>query len=241
VRGRLAAIPILVAVAALVGGCTGADATRAKVLLQQSQVAQAGVRSESFVLKFAADGGAGFSYSIDLEGGGYVHGPRAGDFYATMSGSGFPQADALRFTVVRHGGVVTFRSGGRTASMSLPAAQSQLGSNFTDMSRLLDLERYVKSVNVDSAIYNGRPADRIVGKIDTQRLLESFGSASSAALGSAGVVVGNSRVVLFVPRDTHLVEGMFADVTVDANGQKANLRISVALMSVDKPVAIPVL
>jgi hypothetical protein len=240
VRARLAAALLFVALAAFGSGCTGADARRAETLLQQAQAAQAGVRSESFVLKFAADGG-GMSYALDLEGGGYVHGPRAGDFYATMSGSGFPQADSLRFAVVRHGGVVTFRSGGRTASMSLPAAQSQLGSNFTDMSRLLDLERYVTSVSVDEASYKGRPADRIVGKIDTERLLESFGGAGPAALGSAGVHVGDARVVLFVPRDTHLVEGMFADVSVDAHGQKANLRVSVALTSVDKPVRIPIL
>jgi hypothetical protein len=109
------------------------------------------------------------------------------------------------------------------------------------MSQLLGLERYVKSVTVDTADFKGRPADRIVGKIDVQHLLGSFGGAAAATLANAGVHVGDARVVLFVPRDTRLVEELSADVTIRNAGQSAKLRLSVALTSVDKPVSIPVL
>lgn len=237
---RWAGLLSIVCAGALLTGCTGADAKKAESLLLQAQQAQRRVASESFVMKLGIDT-SGMSGEIDLQGGAYVRGAQAGDFYMTMSGQGFPEAGALNYTVVRRGPTVTVRGGGQTLSMPVPAAQARLGQGFGDMAQMLDVAQYVKSVSVDSADFAGRPADRIVGTIDLQRLLGSFGGAGAAALGTAGVNLGDARVVLFVPRDTHLVEVMLADMTIKAHGESAKFHLSVALSGVNKPLTFPLL
>jgi hypothetical protein len=225
---------LLVVLATGLSGCLGVDGPRAQALLQQAEQAQANVSSERFVMRFDIDAD-GHSASMAMQGGAYMKGPQAGDFYLTGTGSGAPELASLNFTVVRHGGTAAFRMNGSTHSISLPQEQQQFGSP-TDY---LDLARHVKSVSVDATTYNGRPADRIVGKLDTQGLLGSAGGLATQALGAAGVHVGDIRAVLFVSRDTHLVEVMFADITMSARGHKVHMHLSIATSDVNKPVSIP--
>jgi hypothetical protein len=237
---RWAGLLSIVCAVALVTGCAGADARKAEALLLRAQQAQHRVVSESFVLKLGIDA-PGVSGEIDMQGGAYVRGARSGDFYMTMSGQGFPEAGALNYAVVRRGSTVAVHGGGQTLSMPVPAAQAKLGQGFGDMAQMLDFANDVKSVSVDSADFAGRPADRIVGTIDLQRLLGSFGGAGAAALGTAGLNLGDARVVLFVPRDTHLVEVMLADMTIKAHGESARFHLSIALSGINKPLTFPLL
>lgn len=230
----------MVLAATVLSGCTGADAKRAQTLLLQAQQAQQRVSSESFVMRFRIEADQ-VSGEFDMQGGTYLRGAHGGDFYLTMTGQGFPGSNALDIGMARHGSLVTVRAFGRTQSMSVPAARAQLGSRFADMSQMLDLAQYVKSVSVDAADLGGRPADRIVGTIDMQRLLGSLGGVGSTALESGGVRLGDARVVLFVPRDTHLVQVMLADITIKAHGQSARMHMSLALTGVNRPLAFPIL
>jgi hypothetical protein len=235
---RLAGTLVLLLAGGLLAGCTGADAKRAEALLQQAQLAQRHVRSEAFVLKLGVDAG-GHSGSFDLQGGEYLHGPHAGDFFVQMEGAGFPGSSAVDVAIERRGTEMTVRAAGRTETLSAPAARARLGSGFGDPARFVDVAQYVKSVSVDKSDLNGRPADRIVGTIDLQRLLGSLGGLGSTALGSTGVNIGDARVVLFVPRDTHLVEVMLVDTTISGQGHTVHLHLSFALNGINRPLSFP--
>ena len=216
-----------------VAGCVGPDGQKAEALLQQAQQAQASVVSERFVMRFDIEA-QGHQFSLAMDGGAYLRGPRRGDFAFSMSGSGVPELDRLTMTVVKHGGVAAVRANGRTQEIPIPAVRQQFGSPL----QLLDLERYVSSVSVESSEYDGRPADKIVGKLDTQALIGSAGAATKL-LDASGVHFGDIRAVLYIPRDTHRVEIMFADFDVKAGGETAHMHLSLATRDVNKPVSIP--
>src|SRR5690242_9812197 len=207
---RFALLLAALGVSAGLSGCVGPDGPKAEALLQQAQEAQANVSSERFVMRLDVEA-AGRQVSIAMQGGAYLKGPRRGDFVLTVDGSGIPGLENTTTTVVRHGATAEVRANGRTEEIPVPTAESRFGSPVG----MLDLARYVTSVSVDSSQYEGRPADRIVGKLDTQALLANAGVASSL-LGSSGVHFGDIRAVLFVPRDSHRVEVMFADLDVKA-------------------------
>ena len=227
------AVPLVVLVAAgLLAGCTAAEARRAEALLRQAQLAQRQVRTESFVLRLGVEG-AGRTVSINIGGGA-----RAGDFFMQMSGSGFPGSNALDVAAERLGGTVTIRAGGQSETLPALAARTKLGLG--NVAGLVGAAQYVKSVSVDATDLDGRPADRIVGTVDMQRLIASLGGVGSSALGIGGVHVGDARVVLFVPRDTHLVEVMLVDTTISAHGQSVDMHLSLALDGVNKPLSFPV-
>jgi hypothetical protein len=230
---------LLIALACLplatgVSGCAGAEGKQAEALLQRAHEAQAAVRSERFVVRFEIEA-EGHKLTMAMQGGAYLKGPRAGDFSFAVTADGAPELNSLDMTVVRHGGTATVSENGRTVTLSVPAVEQQFGSP----TQFLELERYVKSVSVDEADLAGRPADRIVGTLDTQALVASAGGLATKALGSSGVHFGDTRAVLFIPRDTHLMEVMFADLDVHAGVHTAHMHISIATSGYNKPVAIP--
>lgn len=230
---RFALLLAALGVSAGLAGCVGPDGRKAEALLQQAQHAQANVSSERFVMRFDVEA-EGHQVSIAMQGGVYLKGPHRGDFAFTVNGSGVPELENMTVTIVKHGATAAIRANGRTQELAVPTAERRYGSPVG----MLDLARYVTSVSVDSSQYDGRPADRIVGKLDTQALLANAGFASSL-LGSSGVHFGDIRAVLFVPRDSHLVEVMFADLDIKAQGQTAHMHISLATRDIDKPVEIP--
>lgn len=233
-RRRIALLGATLLAPFALSGCIGVEGKQAETLLQRASSAQDSVRSERFVVRFDFEGD-GHKVTMAMQGGGYMKGPRAGDFYFTMTGTGAPELSAMDLRVMRRGDVAAVRVNGQTQRMPAPKAQQQFGSP-TDM---LDLAKYVKSVSVDEANLGDRPADRIVGTLDTNALLKSSGNLATKLLESGGVHISDIRAVLFVPRDTHLVEVMFADVDLAGEGHELHMHISIATSGVNKPVAIP--
>ena len=189
---------------------------------------------------------AGRSGGFAMRGGAQLKGANAGDFYLTGQPTGALGAQAAQFdfTVVRHGSTVTVRTPAGTRTMPIPQAQSGLGTSVQDPTKLLDLARYVKSVSVGSTTLDGAPVDRIVGKIDTGKLVGSLGGLDKNGLAQQllhrlGVHLGDVEAVLFLARDTHLVRVMLADMDLGAGGHKAHVHVSIVLKDVNRPVDFP--
>jgi hypothetical protein len=231
---RIGAVLACLSAGALLSGCVGPDGPKAEALLHEATVAQQAVGSERFVLRYDIEAG-GLSVTMAMQGGGYLKGRHAGDFVTAMSGSGVPGLSGLDLTLARRGDVVAIRENGRTEHLSVAAAERRFGSP----TGMLDITRYVKSVSVDETQLDGRPADRIVGTLDTRALLGSGGGVMTELLSSAGVRLGDIRAVLVVPRDTHLVEVMLADLDFSAQGKHVHVHLSLATSGFDEPVAIP--
>jgi hypothetical protein len=225
----------------------GADANRAQALLQQAQVASQSVRSEGFVMRISFDA-QGHSGGFALQGGAQLKGATAGDFYLTgmPTGEMATSATQFSFTAVRRGSTITLRTPSGTRTLPVPQAQSQLGTSVGNPTKLLDLAQYVKSVSVSSTQLGGESADRIVGKLDTSKLIGSVGGLGKSGLmkqllEKANVHFGDIRAVIFVARDTHLVKVMFADMDISAQGKQAHIHLSIALNRINQPVAFPTL
>jgi hypothetical protein len=233
-RRRIALLGATLLAPLALSGCIGIEGKQAETLLQRASAAQDALKSERFVVRFdfVADG---HKATMAMQGGGYLKGPHAGDFYFTMTGAGVPELRAMDVRVMRRGNVAAVRVNGQTQRMAAPAVQEQFGSP-TDM---LGLAKYVKSVSVDEANLGDRPADRIVGTLDSNALLNSTGDLAKKVLESSGVQISDVRAVLFVPRDTHLVEVMFADLDITGEGHEVHMHISIATSGANKPVAIP--
>ena len=242
---RLTCLLALASLPLLAAACTGADAGRAQALLQQAQAAQQSIRSEGFVLQLTVDA-EGRSGGLAIRGGAQLKGVSAGDFYVTGHPTGALAAQAAQsdFTVVRRGPMITVRTPAGTRTMSVPQAQSQLGMGVQDPTTFLDLARYVKSVSVGSTKLDGAPADRIVGKIDTSKLLGSLAGQDRSGLAQQllhrlGVRFGDIDAVLFLARDTHLVRVMFADMNIRAGGRDVHIHLSIVPNDVNRPVDFP--
>lgn len=235
---RLATCLLTLLATGLLAGCGGVDAQRAQALLQQAQQAQQSVSSETFLMKLNVEA-EGQSATIAMQGGGYLKGPSAGDFYVAASGALPGGAGSLDLTVVKRDQTVTMRMNGQTQTLPLPAAESQLGSSLADPLQFADIARFVKDVSVSETDLAGRPADKLVGTLDTQGLVSGLGGISGKLFGDLGVHLGDVRVVLFIPRDSHLVETMLADMTISAQGKSAHFGMSFSVAGIDRPVAFP--
>jgi hypothetical protein len=228
----------LLAAAALLTGCNPADAQKAQAILTQAQQASQALTSESFLMKmtFAFEGK---SAEIDLQGGMSVSDGKAGDFYLTMTGSIPDSSFPLNMTIVKRGGAITTRLNGETQTLPVGAAEQQLGGSLDGIAQLMEFARYVKGGSVSEADFQGRVADKLVGILDTQGLVSSVGGVSSKMFDQLGVHLGDVRVVLYVPRDTHLVEAMIADLTISAAGHSASMTMSFAVTGVNQPLDFP--
>jgi hypothetical protein len=227
----------LLLAAGLLAGCSPADARKAQDILHQAQQAQAALTSESFVMKMSFTY-EGQSAEIVMQGAGYT---KSGDFWMTMTGSIPGESTPFDLTVVKRGELVQMRTEGRTETLSVPQAQQQLGGAVDEFSQLTELARYVKDGSVSEADFQGRPADKLVGVLDTEALFSGAAGVSKDLFSAAGLHLGDLRVVLFVPRDTHLVEAVLADVTLHAQGKSVDMNLSLGVTGVNQPVAFPTL
>jgi len=227
----------LLLAAVVLAGCSPADAQKAQQILADAQQAEQSVTSESFILKlsFASEGQ---SAEIVMQGAGYT---KTGDFYMTVSGSVPGATTPLELAIVKRGGEVRFRQNGQTQILPVAAAQQQLGGSLDTFSQFTELARYVKDGSVSETDFEGRPADKLVGVLDTQGLLSAASGVSSQIFGQLGVHLGDIRVVLFVPRDTHLVEALLADLKVSAGGKSVAMTMSLGITGVNQPVSFPTL
>ncbi len=230
---RLTTLLALAALPLVAAACTGADAKKAEDLLAQSQVAAQSVRSEGFTMQMTLDA-AGKSVSVDLRGGMILKGTGAGDFYATMTtdAAGTTPVDAV---MVKRGPTMQMTMNGVTRTLPFPAAPKPAAAGF-DMNAIVP---YVKDVKVSAVQVNGHTEDEVVGTIDGNALLANLPGVSTGLLSSVGASLGDIKVSLFIPRDSHLVETALLDMTMHVAKQTMHVAMSYAVASVNKPLAFP--
>lgn len=228
---------VLLAFAALplvAGACTGADAKKAQDLLAQSRVAAQAVRSESFTMKIDIDA-AGKSAAVDAQGGMVLRGTGAGDFYATMT-TDVPGATPVDVLMVKRGPVLRMTLNGQTRAVPLPANLKPSTAAGFDVNALTP---YVKDVSVSTLDVNGRTEDEVVGTIDGDALLSNLPGVSKGVFSNLGASLGDIKISLFIPRDTHLVETALIDLTMHVAKQRAHMSMSFAVTGVNQPVTFP--
>lgn len=240
-RGRLVQALSLVAAVLVVSACSGADAKRAQDLLAQANAAQAKVVSASYDVRVVVSAGSQ-RYTMLMNGGGYLKGPRAGDQHMSMRGEGLPVPMLFEMTSVRGRGTV--RVNGRTQSFPMPAgtARSQ------DWTAIVgDLTKHVKSVDVrENQVVAGKRGSTVSGVIDTAGLIKAAAGMTmlSQATGAGAVNemtknFGDMRVVLFIADRTHLIRSAALTLELKGSGQKAKVEMFYSLRGVNRPVAIP--
>jgi hypothetical protein len=226
----LALIPLpLVATA-----CTGADAQKAQDLLAQSRVAAQSVSSEGFTMKVNMDA-AGQSAEVDAQGGMILKGAQAGDFFATMTTAvpGVPSQDVV---MVKRGESLEMRLNGVSHTMSLPEGMKPSTAAGFDLNAITP---YVKDVSVSTLDVNGRTEDEVTGTLDGDALLTNLPGVSKGLLANVGASLGDIKVQLFIPRDTHLVETALLDMTMHVAHQSMHMNMSYAVTSVNQPLTFP--
>jgi hypothetical protein len=226
----LAALPLL-------AGCSGADAGRAQLLLQQAQDAQKSVSSESFSahLTVAANGQ---NVEIGLSGGGYLKGNRAGDMIVDVKVSAPIALPYNSVRVEKIGRSMWMEMNGKRIDFPTSAGTTTQ----SDTLGALDFTRYVKDVKVQGGqVLGGKPVTKIVGILDTTSLLQGIAKLGSIAGGSpvpnAEGKVGDTRVVIFVDDATHLLVAALADLSFKDTTGDVKLHLDLAITGVDLPVA----
>ncbi|MHB8642028.1 MAG: hypothetical protein ACYDA3_03970 [Gaiellaceae bacterium] len=102
----------------------------------------------------------------------------------------------------------------------------------------------MKDVRVDGGqVLNGQPVTKITGVLDTAALVQglaSLGGASSVVgLPSLDGHVGDTRVVVYVDDQTHLLVAALADCSLHGSGTAVSMHLDVAVTGVNQPVALP--
>ena len=214
--------------------CTGADAKKAEDLLAQSRVAAQSVSSEAFTMKVSMDA-VGKSVEVDAQGGMILKGTGAGDFFATMATTapGIPSQDIV---MVKRGESLRMRLNGVSHSVSLPAGMKPQAAAGFDLNAITP---YVKDVSVTTLDVNGRTEDEVTGTLDGDALLSNLPGVSTGLLSNLGASLGDIKVQLFIPRDSHLVETALLDMTMHVAKQSLHMTLSYAVTSVNQPLTFP--
>jgi len=214
--------------------CTGADAQKAEDLLAQSRIAAQSVSSEGFTMKVSMDA-VGKSVEVDAQGGMILKGTGAGDFFATMvtAAPGIPSQDIV---MVKRGGSLRMRLNGVSHSVSLPAGMKPQAAAGFDLNAITP---YVKDVSVTTLDVNGRTEDEVTGTLDGDALLSNLPGVSKGLLSNLGASLGDIKVQLFIPRDSHLVETALLDMTMHVAKQSLHMSMSYAVTSVNQPLTFP--
>jgi len=228
----------------LLAGCSGADAVRAEQLLQQAQQAQQQASSETFSahLNVTVQGQA---MQLQLSGGGYLKGARAGDMVMDLK---LAAPVALPFTTARIAKVGQTAwlelDGRRTA---LPSVPGQTSTTYSSLISSFDFTRYVKDVKVQGGqTLNGRPVTKIVGILDSASLLNAFSKLGGLTQATGGASlpdfvghVTDTRVVAYLDDRTHMLVAALVDVGFHAGNEDAKLHLDLAITSVNRPVPLP--
>jgi len=215
--------------------CSGADAKKAEDLLAQSRAAAKSVRSESFTMKVQVDA-AGQSAEVDAQGGMVLKGTGAGDFYATMNTNVPGTASPMNVVMVKRGHSMTMTTNGMSRTVPIPAGMKPSSAAGFDLNAITP---YVKDVSVSTVEVSGRTEDEVVGTIDGDSLLSNLPGVGKGMLSAFGASMGNIKVSLFIPRDTHLVETALLDMTMHIAKQSMHMSMSYAVTGVNQPVTFP--
>jgi hypothetical protein len=231
----LLALLALIPLSLVATACTGADAKKAEDLLAQSRTAAQSVSSEGFTMKISMQAN-GKSGEVDAQGGMILKGAQAGDFFATMA-TAVPGVPAQNIVMVKRGRSMQMHVNGVTRTVPVPASMKvpSTAAGF-DVNALTP---YVKDVSVSTLDVNGRTEDEITGTLDGDALLAGLPGLSKGMLSSFGPSLGDIKVQLFIPRDSHLVETMLLDMTMHIAKQRLHMSMSYAVTSVNQPLAFP--
>jgi hypothetical protein len=228
----LALIPLTVVATA----CTGADAQKAQDLLAQSRVAAQSVSSEGFTMKITMDA-AGRSAEVDAQGGMILKGAQSGDFFATMT-TAVPGVLSQNVVMVKRGESLQMRLNGVSRTLALPAGTKPSAAAAAGFD-LNAITPYVKDVSVSTLDVNGRTEDEVTGTLDGNALLTNLPGVSKGLLANVGASLGDIKVQLFIPQDSHLVETALLDMTMHVAHQSMHMHMSYAVTSVNKPLTFP--
>lgn len=221
---------LLVALAPL--GCAGADGQRAQELLEESDQALAQVESFRFSGRMTMETPAG-DFRIVLFGGGDAR--TGGNFFMTMKAPevpGFPET-----TVVVRGDEAWMKMNGGWQPLPAPAGQASGIEQF-------DLAQYVKDVDLDEdAEVDGKPAVKITGVIDTAALFDGLlgqlGATGGGPMPDISGMLGDTRAVIYLARDSRLPLRMLLDLTMEVQGQQVEMHLDYAITNVNEPVDVP--
>jgi hypothetical protein len=236
-RVRLRRLLALVVALPVMAGCSGADASRAQLLLKQAQDAQVTVSSESFSAHLNVEA-QGRKTQLVLNGGSYLKGARAGDMMMNIRMSASSAAPFQTMRIAKIGTRAWMEMNGRRidfpAAAVSPTRSSPLGG--------FDVTRYVKDVKVQGGhVLNGKPVTKIVGTLDTPSLLAGMAKlgnfAGSAGLPDLGGKISDTRVVIFVDDATHLLVAALADLSLNSDAGTVKMHLDLAISGVDRPVA----
>lgn len=232
---RLSVLLALAALPLALVACTGADGQKAASLLDQARVAQQSVRSENFSLSATIDA-AGKSVQVGATGGSILKGAGAGDFFADMTTTVPGSASPTSMVMVKRGHTFTMTINGIAHRVPVPASVKASAPTGFDLNALTP---YVKDVSVSSLDVNGVTDDEIVGTIDGDALLGNLAGLDKGLFKGLGASLGDIKVTLLIPRDSHLVETALIDMTMHVAKQSMHMSLSYAVTSVNQPVAFP--
>jgi hypothetical protein len=254
---RLLTFAAFLALAVGAGGCAaaGGDAGEALEILERAEQAEANVESITFGMNMKGEA-AGQSFTMRVDGAGYVRGENEGDMVMTMAieGPGVPpttmQMVALDERLYANLGGSWQEIPGGLAGAPNAGDATALEQQFAG----LDIAEYVEDVRVErGTTFLGEPVTKIVGTIATEDLMRSvlgqLGSAGGGAPGLAGLAsaeqlldgvnVDDIRAVLYVSDVTDLVRAAHMEFAIDAAGQSMTFDIDMSIRSVNEPVEIP--
>ncbi len=230
------ALPAAVALA----GCSSAEGQRAQELLLHADAAQAQLTSSSFEGSVSVSV-AGRQVDVRFEGAGAK---RQG--YMSMRASGIPGERAFAIDVVVRGAELWMKTSGRW--QKLPAASAPaVTSPSLGPAAFAELARHVKAVRVaEDQLLEGRPVAIVAGEIDTAGLIRSLAElggvrelAPGLDLDELGASIGDIEAVLTIDEQTRLLTSALVTLSVDADGEHVELRLTYRLTSWNEPVRIP--
>jgi len=246
----LAALLVLVSAAGCAALAEGGDAAEAASILERASKAQESIESLTFAMTMTGEA-AGQSFSMQVDGGGYVTGEHEGDMVMrmSMSGAGIP---AMRFQLVSLEGRAYMNSDGTW--QEIPGGLSGMGSLSEQQLQGFDISRYVSDVKVEKdTTFLGEPVTKIVGTIAIEDLMgglfDQLGSASGSLGGLGGLSdpsalleeadVEDVRAVIYVSNVTNLVRAAHMEFAMEVDGEQATFDIDMSIDSVNEPVEIP--
>jgi hypothetical protein len=234
----------LLALGLLASGCVGADAQRARDLLEDSQRAMSGLRSLSYEADMSVTG-AGPAMAVRMRGASRLRGGRTVDQHVRISADA---GERRRFTAeaVVRGNRAWMKTDGRWSPLGSASAPASFGGLGPEL--LEQLAPYIESVSVDEdAVVGGQPAVVISCRIDTAGLVGEVAKLAGASefpgvddmIEQAGDMLHDLEATLVLDQQTHLLEAARLTLGVHAEGRSIEIAVSLRVTGVNRPVAIP--
>jgi hypothetical protein len=228
----------LIGLAIVLSACSGEQGERAQQLLARAEAAQSRLSSATYEARMTLTMG-GQKMALVMDGGGYFKGRRAGDQVLTMRTDGVPGIGAVNMRVLVRRGQASMTMNGRSFAMPVPARAKQ---QYDWSSTMLDLTRYVKDVSVrEGRVVNGESGATISGVIDTEAMLKAASKldvvAQAANLDNFAGSLGDIHAAVFVAQRTGLIRSAVIGMSMEAEGEKADIELTYRLKSTNRAVA----